>query len=147
MFCHLYTRNGIAYVPTAAKTEAGYFLDIEPVEIVSVGDRSALAQAIKRTIARGHPRIPTPTRATGFPKSIMLKYANIKSLRTFERTALSWHFSKADECFQIEQWQRGPEGGWVPDPAHTMRLPAGTSLDDAINRFTGLIQLGWANDH
>jgi hypothetical protein len=147
MWCHLYVRDGLAYIPTAARTEAGFHVDIEPVDVVPVADLCELAQAIKRALVRGHPQIPTPTRASGLPKPIVLKYAKMKSWPSFERTASYWQFSKFDETFQIEQWQPGPEGGWVSDPAHTKHMPPGTSLDDAVNKVTRMIQLGWSAVH
>lgn len=140
MFCHLYILNGIAYIPTAAKTEAGYYMDIEPVEVISSSDKVAFAQSIKRTIIRGNPTVPTPTRATGFPKPVVLKYANLKSMAAFEKKASSWHLDEKNGLFIIEQWQNRPQGGWVPDPARTESLPMGTPIDEAVRRLVDKIQ-------
>ena len=37
MLVQLYVRRGIAYIPTLAQTEAGFWLDVKPVEVVSKG--------------------------------------------------------------------------------------------------------------
>jgi hypothetical protein len=50
-----------------AQTEAGYYIDVEPVSVVSAVDLEALQRAILKIIGNGNPLIPTPTRAT-FPR-------------------------------------------------------------------------------
>ena len=142
MLCNLYVRDGVAYVPTAATTEAGYYLEIEPVEVAHLSDRIALKAAVMRAIERGHPRVPTPTREN-FPKPIILKYAGVKALRTFEKTASCWQFLMSNGLYQIEQWRPFPKGGWVPNGAKIESLPASTSLDDAVDRFAERLCLGW----
>jgi hypothetical protein len=107
----------MAYVPTAAKAQAGYYLDIEPVEVTPISDEVGFAEAIKRSIDRGHPIIPTPTRATGFPKPVILTYVKVRSLTAFEKDASYWQLHNEDSLYRIEQWQKGAQGGWVPDPA------------------------------
>src|ERR1700693_2456187 len=107
--CHLYIRNGTAYVPTAAKTEAGYSLDIEPVEVTPISDEEDFLGAIRRTIDRGHPMVPTPTRATGFPKPVVLRYAKVRSFADFEKDASYWQLHKDGDLFRIEQWKRGAQ--------------------------------------
>src|SRR5258708_39144334 len=130
MLCHLYIRNGTAYVPTAAKTEAGYYLDIDPVEVTSISDAEGFARAVRQTIDRGHPTVPTPTRATGFPKPVVLRYAKVRSLTAFEKDTSYWQLHRKDDAYQIEQWMKGPQGGLLPDPARNERLSPGTSLDE-----------------
>jgi hypothetical protein len=63
-------RKGVAYIPTTARTEAGYWLAIEPVE----------------AIERGNPVVKTPTRQN-FPPPVMQPYCGMKSFSEFERTA------------------------------------------------------------
>jgi hypothetical protein len=60
------------FVPTMARTTAGFYMGIEPVEVVNAFDRAALEQAIIRVVKRENPSVPTPTR-TKFPKSPLLK--------------------------------------------------------------------------
>ncbi|SRR6266404_2336054 len=140
MLCHLYVRNETAYVPTAAKTQAGYYLDIEPVEVTPISDEESLMGAIRRSIDRGHPTIPTPTRATGFPKPVVLAYVKVRSLADFEKDAAYWQLHKEDDLFRIEQWKRGEQGGWLPNPPSSETLPLGASVDDAVKRLIDSVQ-------
>jgi hypothetical protein len=123
-----------------AKTEAGYYLHIEPVEVAAITNREDFATAVRRTIERGHPLVPTPTRATGFPKPLVPKYARVKSLAAFEKSASLWSLQEVNERFQIEQWKKRPKGGWIPNSDRREILPPGISLQDAIGRLIGSIQ-------
>ena len=67
MLWQVYFRNCIVYVPTVARTDAGFFMDVEPLEAVPVTDRRAVEQAIERAVSRGNPVMPTPSRATSPP--------------------------------------------------------------------------------
>ena len=140
MLCHLYIRNGTAYVPTAAKTQAGYYLDIDPVEVTPISDEESFISAIRRCIDRGHPIVPTPTRATGFPKPVILRYVKVRSLAAFEKDASYWQIHKEDNQYRIEQWKKGAQAGWLPDPARIETLPLGASVDDAIKRLINSVQ-------
>ena len=140
MYCQLYIRNGIAYVPITAKTEAGYYMNVDPVEVVPVSDTESFARAVDRVIAHGHPIVPTPTRASGFPKPVVPKYAKLGSWRAFEKGATSWKLVEKDGVYTIEQWQKREQGGWLPDPDRDEQLPQGASLDDAVRRLVERIQ-------
>src|ERR1035438_7530593 len=105
MYCLFYLRKGVAFVPTMAKTEAGYWLGAEPVEVQTVGSVSSLQKLLLAAIARGNPSVPTPTRAN-FPRPIMERYCGMKSLSAFERTAASWSVSKDESGFRIYEWRR-----------------------------------------
>ncbi len=74
MLWHVYLRNGTAFIPTVAQTNAGFFLDVDPVGVVSATDTEALRHAVKQAIGRGNPKVATPTRAA-FPKPVVLSYA------------------------------------------------------------------------
>jgi hypothetical protein len=53
-------RKGKAYTCVAAQTEAGFYVDSEPVFVVDLDTDEVLA-ALERVIALGHPSVPTPT--------------------------------------------------------------------------------------
>ena len=138
--CALYVRQKIAYIPVLAKTEAGYHMNVEPVEVVDIDDGHAFALAFKRTISRGNPVIPTPTRATGFPKPVVPKYAKLKSWKEFEHGASYWTFEEKRGAYHIEKWKKGEERGWIPDPERMITFTTGTALDEAINQVVTIIQ-------
>jgi len=146
MLCHLYIRDRTAYIPTAAKTDAGYYLDIEPVEVKTISDEEGFIAAIKRTINRGHPIVPAPTRGTGFPKPVILRHAKMRSLAAFEKDASYWQLHKQDNLYRIEQWKKGTQGGWISDQARSEALPLGASVDEAVKRLVSLVQLVASSD-
>jgi hypothetical protein len=111
MLWNIYLRNGVAYVPTVARTEAGYYLDIEPVAAVSATDSVALSDALKHVMAKGNPIVPTPTRAA-FPKPVVLRHANVRSWADFERTASQWTISRKDDFYTIKRGRKRPDVGW-----------------------------------
>ena len=43
-------KDGVVYLPTVAKTEAGFYMDREPVALVPVTNPDALRQALKRML-------------------------------------------------------------------------------------------------
>jgi len=139
MLWNLYLRNGMAYVPTVAQTEAGFFIDVEPVEAVPASDAEALQRAVKQAINRGNPKIPTPTRAT-FPKPAVLKYAKVKSWSAFERDSINWTIVEKEGCYQIKRGRRRAEGGWEDDPEHIEVLPRGVELSEIAQRVVSSVQ-------
>jgi len=136
---HLYLRNGTVYVPTVARTEAGYFMDIDPVEVVSAANDDALRHATKEAINKRNPAVPTPTRAA-FPKPVVLKYAKVKSWSAFEKGTLPWTIEEKDGSYSIKQGRKRPDRGWEDDPAKIVSFPFGTDLQEVIDRIVKLIQ-------
>jgi len=76
MLWNIYLRKGMAFAPTVAQTEAGYYLNINPVEVIPAIDADGLRHAVEQVIGRGNPSVPTPTRAD-FPKPVILDYAKV----------------------------------------------------------------------
>ena len=105
MYCSFYLRRGTAFVPTTAKTDAGYWMAIEPVDVRKVENREALQLMLVAAIERGNPVVPTPTR-DNFPRPIMERYCGLKSLSAFERTASCWAISRHDGPYHIYEWRR-----------------------------------------
>ena len=75
-----YFRKGKVYVPRMARTEAGYYLNIEPVAVVDTDDFGGVVSAIQAAIERGNPAVPTPSRAN-FPKPVVLILQRYSILR------------------------------------------------------------------
>jgi hypothetical protein len=134
---HLYLRNGMVYVPTVAQAESGghlgYFMDIDPVEVVAVTDTETLQRAIKEAMSKGNPVVPAPTR-DAFPKPVVLKYAKVKSWSAFDKGTLNWKIREKSGSYEIVQERRRPDRGWEDDPTKIESLPAGTTLDEVAQR-------------
>ncbi len=140
MLWNLYLRSVTVYLPTVAQTDAGFYLDLEPVQVVSVADTPALRRAIQQTLASGNPRVPSPSRGK-FPKPVVLKYANVKSWAIFERSTLYWKVVEKDGIYQIIPGRRAQTGGWEDDPIAKGLLPADIAIAEVAARLAPLVQM------
>ena len=82
MLTEIYLRKDAVYLPTVAKTEAGFYCAIDPVTVVAIGDSDALRSAIKQSLAKENPMIRTPAR-DAWPEPVVLKYAKVKYFGPF----------------------------------------------------------------
>ncbi len=140
MLWKIYLRKRMAYVPTVAATEAGFFLEIDPVEVVPADEAEAVQAAIKRALGRGNPKVPTPTRAAA-PKPVILKYANVNSWSAFENGTETWTVIQDDNgSYQIKRGRRRSDAGWEDDPAKIEASPDGATADQVSERVASLIQ-------
>jgi hypothetical protein len=124
------------FVPTTARTKAGFYLGIEPVEVVAARDRAAVEQALMRVISRGNPSIPTPVRAT-FPKNPLLKYAKVKSDSSFDSQTKSWQLSKRDGAYFIIPHRPRKNRGKEEDTERGEAIPAAVPLETVVRRLIG----------
>jgi hypothetical protein len=76
-------KSGRVFVPTMAKTDAGFWLEVDPVEQAATSDVSSIAAALQRCASRENPAAQTPPRS-GFPDWVVLKHANKRKIRDFE---------------------------------------------------------------
>jgi hypothetical protein len=139
MVWHIYLRNRTAFIPAVAQTDAGFFLDVDPVEVVSATDAEALQHAVKQAIGRGNPKVPTPTRAA-FPKPVVLKYAKVKSWPAFETGCLYWTIVEKNDVYHVIQGRKRPDRGWEDDHKRIEALPPGTGLDEVAQRVASSVQ-------
>jgi hypothetical protein len=139
MLWQLYLRKGTAYVPTVAQTEAGFYMDIEPVAVVPVTDSWALENAVKVAMGKGNPIVPTPTRAA-FPKPVVLVYAKVNSWSAFEKDAMNWTIVEKAGGYEIKPGRKRPDGkGWEADSDRVESLPLGTTHDEIARRVATLL--------
>jgi hypothetical protein len=131
MYCSFYLRKGIAFLPTMAKTEAGYWLMVQPVDVEAVGSANALQKSLMALFARGNPTVQTPTRRN-FPRPIMERYCGMKSLSVFKRTATYWSISQDEQGFRVYAWRRSERyrGAWEENQGGQIRLPVCTPLEE-----------------
>jgi hypothetical protein len=124
-----------ALVPTMAKTKAGFYMGIEPVEVVDVHDKAALEQAIIRVVKRGNPSVPTPLGGANFPKSPLLKYTKLKSRSSFDRVAKSWKLSKREGAYLIVPYRPRKDSGAEEDTERGEAIPAEEPLEAVVRRL------------
>jgi hypothetical protein len=131
-----------ALVPTMARTKAGFYMGIEPVEVVDPDDPGALEQAIMRTVKRGNPSVPTPPGGAKFPKSVLLKYAKMKSISSLDKLATSWQLSKREGAYLIVPYRPRKDSGKEEDTERGEAIPGDMPLEAVVHRLVHRV-LGW----
>lgn len=138
MQCHIYLdrKTGKVLVPRTVETEAGYWLDVEPVEQASVDDPLAISAIVKKTMEYKHPVVPTPSRST-FPKPVVLAHSAARSWRDFERRNAQFTILRtAEGQFQIERYRKEQEGvGAVVDKAAGKSFAPKTRIDEVVREL------------
>ena len=139
MFFNCNLRNGIVYVPTVVKTEAGFYMDVEPVSVVPVSNTEGLRGALQDIIARGNVIVPTPKR-NDYGPPLLPKYAGLKTDGAFMRGATQWSIKEKDGNYQIVGYRVHKDGYWVEDADQRTDLPPGSTVDDVIDRMIAILQ-------
>jgi hypothetical protein len=134
-------KNGIVYVPTNVKTEAGFYMRGEPVAVVPAVNTDALRRAFRDVMERGNEIVPTPKR-NAFPTPVLPKYAGAKNWSAFMNGASEWAINEDKGNYDIVPYRKDPEGsqGWTADNEHRIQFPAGTTRDQVIEQIIKLIQ-------
>jgi hypothetical protein len=135
MYCSFYLRKGVAFVPTMARTEAGYWLGVEPVQVQAVSTVDELQKLLLAAVSRGNPTVKTPTRQN-FPRDVMERYCGLKSVSAFERTATCWSISNDGSEYRICEWVRSSRYRGAREEARDreIRLPIDVPLEEAVRR-------------
>ena len=136
----LFLRQGIAFIPTSAKTEAGFYLDIEPVEIAEIVDTLSFREALKSALLRGNPKVPTPRRED-YGKPPIIKYAKVRSWAQMEKESSFWGITEDHGNYQFGVYKRRSDRGWEEDPAQVVKLPPDLTVDEVARRVVEAVQL------
>lgn len=131
---HVYVRKGTAFVPNVAQTEAGFFLDVEPVRVARVDDVRSLASAIEQAMVAGNPQAATPTRAA-FPKPVILKPAGVKNWSAFVERGACFTVFRGEAELELTETSRNDDGEWVDAPSLSQTLPADALAGDIAQRI------------
>lgn len=131
---HVYVRKDTAFVPDVARTEAGFFLDVEPVRVAKLSDLQSLASAIEQAMIAGNPQVPTPTRAA-FPKPVILKPAGVKNWNAFIERGACFTIFRGEGKLEITETARNDDGEWVDAPSLNHKLPANSLAFDIGKRI------------
>lgn len=129
----LFVFKGKAFVLTMAKTEAGFYMGVEPIDVVDLADKVELEKAIIAAIQRGNPSVPTPPRE-GFPEPI-LKYAKVRSIAAFEKQSKCWKLSFRDNAYLIAPYRLSRHGGSEEDTIRTEAIPDDIPLEKVVRRL------------
>ncbi len=134
-------RKGKVYLPTVAKTTAGFYMKREPVTVVAAADTNELRRALQEVMAKGNALIPTPKR-NAFPPPVLPKYAGEKTWAAFMQGASEWDIYQKNETYQITPYRKDPEGGrsLVADADHRIIFPPKAPVGEVIDRMIAIIQ-------
>jgi hypothetical protein len=94
-FWNLYIAAGKLIVPTSAKAEAGFGIEVEPVVVASLSDSAGSSDA-----KQGNPSVPTPDGKTRLPP-VVLRHAGVKSWSAFVSKAKGWAVKKAPGSYLV----------------------------------------------
>jgi len=86
----MFVRQGKAYLPVMAQTEAGLFMGIEPVYMAELTIEDLVA-ALEKVLTAGHPRVAHPTQEEfrHLRKTCpILRAARVKSWREFSQRSV-----------------------------------------------------------
>lgn len=131
-----YLRRGTVLLPTVGQVNKIVFFSVEPVAIVPVSNIGALRTALHETIKRGNPMVEYDRSAL----PVLCKYAGVKSWNTFARDASLWVMHETNGVLRIEPNMRDSNGAFTPDKGAVETLPAGSTVDDLIDRMIAILQ-------
>jgi hypothetical protein len=112
VFWNLYIVGEKLIVPTSAKAEAGFGIEVEPVLVALLTDAASSSDAIAQTLERGNPLIPTPDWKTA-PSPVVLRHAGVKSWSAFLSKAKGWAVKKEPGSYLVAPLRKVRLGGRV----------------------------------
>jgi hypothetical protein len=127
-------------IPTKARTTAGFYMDVEPVEVADITEPHAVQQALKRAWARGNPLVATPSRRD-YPRPVVLHHAGVRTWASYEKGVRSWSIDQSGGVFEIIPLRRRRDRGLEEDIEHRKVLPQGAGLDDLAARVAEIVAL------
>jgi hypothetical protein len=136
---NIYLRQQTVFVPTVAKTDAGYFLEIAPVVVIKSTDCQEIIEAVKNVISKGNPMIPTPSREN-FPKAVILEYAKAKSWSVFVKLAFCWEIAESESTFQVDFQRKSSSGDFESNPVHIKTFRGVAAIDELATLVAKEIQ-------
>ena len=131
-FTHLYVRNGKVIIPTVVRTEAGFYIDINPVAVIDVKDTEALKSTLLATLQMHNPKVPTPQQQEE-PGSVILETLGIKRWEAFERGAVFYTIHQGTGSIDIYTTGRGTDGMWIQDKGKHKVFDLSTPLLPVVN--------------
>jgi len=139
MLYNCFLKNGIVYVPTVVKMQTGVYSDVEPVAVVPVADTEGLRRGFHDAIVRENAVVPNPPK-DNWPPPVLLKYAGVKNWGAFKRDATMWSIKERNGNYQIVGHRTHPDGYWVEDGDQKIEFPAGSKVDQVIERMIAVLQ-------
>jgi hypothetical protein len=139
MLYKMYLKKSKVYLPTTVNQGIARYRITDPVTVVPVADTEALRRALRNTIPKDNAFI-APSIEDARKPPILLKYTGDKSWSAFMRGTSPWSIHEKDGKYQIEGYRTHSKGYWEEDPNNVIEFPAGTKIDDVIDRMIAILQ-------
>jgi hypothetical protein len=139
MLYHIYLKKRMVYLPTTVNQGTARYLEVDPVTVVPVVDTEDLRRAMRTTIPKENRFVP-PSIEDARKPPVLLKYTGDKSWSAFMRGTSPWSIYEKDGKYQIKGYHVHSKGYWERDKTQTIEFPAGTRLDDVIDRMIEILQ-------
>lgn len=124
---HLYFRGRQFIFPSVAQAEAGFFIDVDPVDTLDAGEVDLLDRLIEARLAQGNPRVPTPVVVRG-EVAVAARTAGVRSWATFEKRSICWSImDEGGHEWELTMSGRASSGGWSPGVAQRISKAGGAS--------------------
>ena len=133
MVWEFYVWRDLVIVPTMARTPAGLYLSVEPVEGINRSNIEAVAQAVLSAMKRGNPVVPQPDRDQ-CPAPVVVSYARVRTWRQFARQATAWAIRQDEAGFTIVAHRRGERDASYEDQARSEKIPAHAGMEAVAHR-------------
>ena len=145
MLWNVYLVDGLVLIPTMAKTDAGFFIEVEPVSVLRSDQAEDIVVALKATIEKGNSLVETPARDS-FPKPVVLPCAKVKSWSAFEKKAICWKIVGNGSEYQLKLQKRACTRGFEDSPGGLESFVGVAGLDQLAHSVAAQIQATESDD-
>jgi hypothetical protein len=134
----------VVQIPTSYAIQRGFYFKYTPLQSVPVEQTERLRDAIRTAIERGNPSISRDevTAISGSKNPPMLAATGARSWHALDRqTKGSWSIKESNSAYEIRvnEPMQQPRG-WHEDKTKRVQFPAGTPVEDVIDRLITMIQ-------
>ena len=107
--CYLYREKVV--VPTVKQTEAGFYVDSQPVEVHPINDRQSLHSELVQALTKANEVVPTPS-ADQEAGSVILDKLGLHKWSSFEKSAVMYTIMLGVRYITVYASGRGADGMW-----------------------------------
>lgn len=129
-----YIRYEKLILPTVAETDAGFYVDQEPIAIFDIACLDDWKRALYLALAAGNQLVPTPERSPE-PGSSMLEMLEIKKWSTFEASAIMYTVCKGSRYVSVYKTSKSKDGMWSSQNIEPRKFDAKMPLSLLVNHL------------
>ena len=134
----VYYYDGLFYLPTCVRSLEGMLGMTEPIAIVAVDDRTALAEAIELKAISGNATLANADfRATS--DNILLAAMHLPNKQAFYTSTQRWCIIEDGGAFTLIPFKPAAIRGVVEDVEHAVTLNPATFASEAVEYIHALI--------